>query len=79
MLTGNPPMVRTFPAGVIFRPSGRMTLPSLLRAAGSLASSLGAAAVQVDWNFTCGDSSLQAAINKEEKISLRMPQTIARP
>ena len=40
-------MVSTWPAGVILRPSGRMTLPSPLRCAGRSASAEGACAVQL--------------------------------
>ena len=40
-------MVRSCPAGVILRPSGRMTLPSALRCAGSVASAEAGCATQL--------------------------------
>src|SRR5262245_26334461 len=61
---GNPPTGSTLPAGVILRPSGRITLPSGRRPAGCSASGVGSPDTQVDSNETDDPVEHPARIEK---------------
>src|SRR5262245_36899457 len=59
--TGKPPTFSSLPAGVISRPSGRMTLPSLLRAAGRSASADGAPGLQLTGNVSAWQAATRTS------------------